>query len=57
MDGIFNKNPKTCRNICGIGQYVTGCGVLVPEDGAAPPESLTYDLQSHPLLLTVYSGI
>lgn len=39
MDGIFDKNPKTCRNICGIGQYVTGCEVLVRRDGVAPPES------------------
>lgn len=41
MDGIFNKNPKTCRNICGIGQHVTGCGVLVRRDGVAPSVYLT----------------
>ena len=37
MDGIFNKNPKTCRNICGIGQHVPGCGVLVRRGGVEPP--------------------
>ncbi len=30
---------------------------VVPRDGVAPPESMTTDLQSAPLLLTVYLGI
>ena len=33
------------------------CWGLVPGDGVAPPEALPSDLQSDPLLSTVYPGI
>ena len=49
MDGIFDKNPKTCRNICGIGQHVPGCEVLVGRVGVEPTVFTTrvLDLQSN----------